>query len=470
MKIIITFILLLTLTGCAEIDEFLNMKPLEIENFTPSEKRVSSTSVNSVKITFSEEMMKSRTENSFSLKKNSSPVHGAYSWEGKTLVFTPFKKIELNYIYQIELTTKAEDTYGNSLPEKFIFKFSTAQEDGRPSVLSSTPADRETITDPLHPVAITFTEAVESQSLYSAFSIFPDIDGYISLANRNTEVIFTPLEKYENGSDYTVSISDKLKDQSGNRIADNYELFFSMEKGVKPDIIWFGDSDNNEYSDTAAVNQNIEKGVTIRFILDSEASEEMKSNPAAISPQAPYKSEWNTGFTECLIIFDNPLLYDEIHEIEIDDKLYRLHINGSSSKPPSLEKAVFCSNSSAPVFEELTLNKGINFQTSDETFFDFYFKLADSASLTDTVIFNSITFRTVNGDLSVNPLRVINPAASASPAPSPSPLPDEYIVRIECSVTAGTQSSPFIIEIGTELEDTLSNTMTEDAVIQVNSL
>ena len=167
--------LVLILTGCQAIDEFLNMETLEIVNYSPSEKIVNYSAISEVTITFSEEMNKSRTEDSFSLTKDSSAVQGNYRWKGKTLVFTPLR-IENNSAYMIELTTEAEDKYGNSLREKFVYSFSTAAEDENPVFISSSPADRATITDPLYPVTIVFSEAVaDGESLYSAFSIFPDI-------------------------------------------------------------------------------------------------------------------------------------------------------------------------------------------------------------------------------------------------------------------------------------------------------
>ncbi len=468
----IMIILFLALTGCKAIDEFMNMQPLEIESYSPSGKKVLYSSVTDIRITFSAEMNKSRAEGSFSMTKNGSLISGNFSWDGSTLIFTPSMAIENNSIYLIEMSTDAEDTYGNSLPEKFTYTFSTAMEDGKPYFVSSIPADRQSVTDQLLSIRILFSEALDIESVYSSFSIFPDVDGVLSLAAGDSEIIFTPLSKYEEGTDYTVTVSDTLRDLCGNNITDKCEVFFSMESADEGEIIWFGDPDNNEYSDSeiTAVNQNIEKGITLKLTLDSEAGESMKENPVTVSPSSAFRYEWNTGFTECLVIFDNPLLYDEIYEIQSGDKLYRLHINGASSRPPVLDKIVFCNDSSSPVFEELTINKGINFQTSDSAFFDFYFTLSDGAALSDTAIFGSVSFRTVNGDLSVDPLRVINPALSASPAPSPAPSAGQYVFRIECSVTAGTHVSPFRIEFDTTLADSLSNSIGEEIILQVTSL
>ena len=460
------------LSGCRAMDEFLNMRPLEIESFSPSEKILHHTSVKSVSVSFSGEMNRSRAEDSFELSKNGTAVQGSFSWKGKTMIFTPFVPAEKNCSYRIEVSTDAEDKYGNSLPEKFIFTFSTSFEDTRPVFVSSNTGDRETVTDPFLPLSFVFSKPLDSESIYSSFSISPGVNGHLTTGTGGSEIIFMPLEKYTGGTDYTVTISEALKDLSGNCISGKQEIFFSMDETEGGTIAWFGDSDGNKYLDSSisAVNHEIEKDVTLRLILDSEASDKTRNAPVTVSPSIPFSKTWNSSFTECLITFDSPLVYDEIYEINSCGNIYRLLINGAGSKPPFLVKAVFCNDSSSPVFEELTLNRGINFQTSDTAFFDFYFTLADGAALTDTAIFTSAVFRTVNGDLSVSPLRVVNPADSSSPAPSPPPETGEYVFRIECSVTAGTRTSPFRIEFDTTLSDTLSNQLREKAVVQVTSL
>ncbi len=468
---LLVFCFVFLFSGCKAIEEFTHMKALEISSFSPSSSRVNISSLNFVKITFSEEMDKSRTEQAFTLKNNSSEVNGIFSWNGNTLSFIPFAGFKINSNYSIEVSVTAEDIYGNSLPEKFVFPFSTSEESDIPYFISSVPADHDEISDSEQIINLEFSEPLMPDSVYSSFSIFPDIKGHLALDNGKTNIVFTPLEKYTPGSDYTVTVSDELSDLSGNRISSGKEIFFRVAEEDKAILTWFGSSGGTEFQDTAiiCVNSGLEKNEKLKLVYDSAVPDKVRETPFSISPDVEYTSEWNTSSTEAVITFRESLKYNEIYEITLEEKKYRLLVNGSSSKPPVLNRIVYCEDSEAPVFVELTLNKGIPFKTSENAFFDFYFTLADTACLNDSDIFSCISFRTVNGDLSVNPLRVENPQ-SGNPAPSPDPVAGEYVFRIECSVTDGTEVSPFRIEISSDFRDSLSNRVEEEISIQVTSL
>ena len=459
------------LSGCKAIEEFTHMKRLEITSFSPSSSKVNSSTLASVKISFSEEMDKSRTEESFILKNNSSELNGRFSWASKTLSFTPFSGFKTNSNYTIEVSAAAEDIYGNSLPEKFVFAFSTSKESDIPYFISSVPADRDVISDLEQILNLEFSESLLPDSVYSSFSIFPDVKGHLALNNSNKNIVFTPLEKYTAGTDYTVSLSEDLSDTSGNRIASKKEIFFHAAEETDASIIWLGNDSGTEYRNTSYINVNtgLEKNEKLRIIFNAGVSDNVKEKPFSIKPDTAYSSEWNTALTEAVISFQENLEYNEIYEIIIDDKTFRLIINGASSRVPVLNRIIYCEDSTAPVFKLLKLNKGINFKTSEKAFFDFYFTLADTALINDLDIFSCISFKTVNGDLSVKPLRIQNPQ-TGNPAPLPAPEAGEYIFRIECSVTEGTAVSPFRIEINSDFRDSLDNKLKEKISMQITSL
>ena len=133
-----------------------------------------------------------------------------------------------NSSYTIDVSANAEDIYGNSLPEKFVFTFSTSAESDSPYFISSVPADGDEISDLYQVITAEFSESLLPESVYSSFSIFPDVKGFLLLDNENRNVVFTPLEKYDEGSDYTVIITDELSDLSGNRLSIKKEIFFSV--------------------------------------------------------------------------------------------------------------------------------------------------------------------------------------------------------------------------------------------------
>ena len=463
--------LIFFISNCKALEEFAHMQSLEILSFSPSSSRVNCSLLKSVEITFSEEMDTSRTEEAFSLKNNSSAASGKFSWSGKNLSFIPFNGFIENSGYKIEISTKAEDIYGNSLPEKFAFSFSTALEADIPYFISSDPENGEEISDYSKKIKLEFSEPLLPCSVYSSFSIFPDVKGYISLENENRNIVFTPLEKYTSGTDYTVSITDELSDLSGNSLCSKKEIFFSTAEEGETLLTWFGNSRMEEFKDITFLHVNtfVEKNEKLYLIFDRMVTDKVKEAPFSIKPDIKYVSEWNPSLTEASISFNENLKYGEIYEITVNGKIYRLLINGPGSSPPVLNRIVYCEDSSAPVFEELKLNKGISFKTSENSFFDFYFTLADRAVINDSEIFTCISFKTLNGDLSVKPLRLENPQSGVL-LPFPPPGTDEYVFRIECSIVDGTEVSPFRIEISSDFKDSLFNTVDEKISLQVTSL
>ena len=470
------FLIFFIISGCRMIDEYLNMNAVTITGTVPSENFIYANELDAVVIDFSGDMEKSKTENAFSLCRNGRKVSGRFSWKSKSLFFIPAGGFTPESSYELSVSRNAEDRYGNSLSEKFVFAFTTSAETDEPRIISTTPADNEIIESDSPVITFVFSEKIKEESFYSAFSITPDVKGFISFSNSGEEASFTPVETLQPGRYYKVEISDSLKDLSGNNLKNNYNFSFTTEESLPFTVKWFGNTEGSEYYDTADIPVN--NGVSCRelFLLLFEGCvpDSIKLNPVTVEPYSPYSFRWDNNFSECIITFSDILEFENIYEITIDKKTYRLMTDDPSSRPPVLSGITFCGDSINPVFEKLTLNSAISFLSSDNAFFDLYFHLAEGAVLSDYTIFNSVDFLTVNGDLSVEQRRIINPALEALPPPIPGipllPGISEYIVRIECTISAGINPSVFRIAVDSALEDSFGNTLEDDEVIQVNSL
>ena len=470
------FLIFFIISGCSMIDEYLNMNEVTITGTVPSEKFIRANDIDAIAVDFSGDMEKSKTENAFSLCRNSSSVSGRFSWKKRSLIFVPDGGFTPVSNYEISVSGNAEDRYGNSLSENFIFAFTTSGETDEPRIISTTPAENEIIDSSSPVITVAFSEKIKEESFYSAFSITPDVKGFISFSSTGEEAYFTPVEDLQPGRYYKVEISDSLKDLSGNNLKNNFSFSFKTEESIPFSVKWFGNTEGSEYYSTADIPVN--NGVSCResFLVSFEGSvpDSIKLNPVTVEPYSPYSFSWNNNFSECKITFSGILEFENIYEIIINKKRYRLMTDDPSSRPPVLSGITFCGDRMNPVFVKLALNSSISFLSSDNAFFDLYFHLAEGAVLNDYTIFNSVDFLTVNGDLSVVQKRIINPAMESLPPPLPGtpalPGTSEYIVRIECTVRAGIDPSVFRIIVDSALEDSSGSTLGEDEVIQVNSL
>ena len=102
------------------------------------------------------------------------------------------------------------------------------------------------------PVVISFSEPIDRQSFYRAFSISPDVAGGFSWSAADATCVFQPLENYNRRDEYTVTIGTDTADLAGNRLTE--DLSFSFSAGPVPDL------------DVVTVNR-ISDGATLRDVV-----------------------------------------------------------------------------------------------------------------------------------------------------------------------------------------------------------
>jgi hypothetical protein len=205
--------------------------------WSPSETRVTDPSSASVWLTFSGKAEQSSVEGAFSFTKDGGAVSGRFSWEGDTLHYYPAEPIEKNHKYVIGLTTSAEDEAGVSLEEEFYQAFSTKAEDDRPTLASATPTDGSTLDDRYAKIAMTFSESIDRESLYSAFSLSPSVKGRFDWSADDKACAFVPLEPYSWQTEYAITIQNTVADLSGNTIAKAYKGRFTIGTDKTPPAI-----------------------------------------------------------------------------------------------------------------------------------------------------------------------------------------------------------------------------------------
>ncbi len=101
-----------------------------VESVSPLDGATDVGVTTSVIVTFSEAMDESDTEDSFSLRVDSTDVSGTFSWSGnsRTMTFTPTNDLEEGTTYQVIVSTVAEDAAGNNLDSAEQTSFTTEGE------------------------------------------------------------------------------------------------------------------------------------------------------------------------------------------------------------------------------------------------------------------------------------------------------------------------------------------------------
>lgn len=104
------------------VNTFRTIGPVKIASTTPNNGWSAVNIHSPIKITFDQEVDRASTENNFSISPS---VHGGFSWDGNTMIFTPDIPLEFTTEYAITLATGIASLYGLDSSEEFNINFKT---------------------------------------------------------------------------------------------------------------------------------------------------------------------------------------------------------------------------------------------------------------------------------------------------------------------------------------------------------
>lgn len=483
----VLFSLYLLPTGCS----LVRMESVTVTEWAPEETAVEDIRSCTVSMTFSADMDRARTEEAFTLTGAGGPVEGKCSWEGSTMVFTPFTPLLPMGEYVMELSKTAEDTYGNNLETDFFHTFSGASENVRPSLANHSPEDGSLVEAPRTPIVLEFSESISRGSLYENFSISPDPGGRYTWNGEDRVCTFTPNEGLTAGEEYTVTVGADTADRNGNTLGtDTTFTFFIGSDQEAPKIDFVGSERNpsiiltedipDDSLMTVTVGWECSWNILIRF---NEAMDRAATEPAIeIDPAGDFSVE-QISTSEWLVNFETRPDYDTLHTLTIGgsagdtsgnplgtDRIYRFRTDGPGSLPPEIVMVSFSGSAGNPAgirtlhaFDNLTLRSGLG---ATEEYFDLYVKTASGASLLKKSVIDNFSVSSSNtaGCFSISLTGI-----ELSPAPpDPPPGPDETVVRVHASIETFTDPGIMSMKMESSFADSLGNPMNGEWIMQIN--
>jgi hypothetical protein len=474
--------------GCALI---LGMAPLRVTDWHPRTAQLSAPSVGEIWVEFSGNVDRTKAEQAFSMSENSAPLKGNLSWSGNKLFFAPWRPVSDGNDYEIAVLSSAETIDGNSLSKEFRFAFSTKWERGRPTVRSIQPSDGSRIAISLLPVVVTFSEPVDTTSFLAAWSISPDPGGSISFDSTALVATFTPLAEWRPGTEYSVSISDSLKDAAGNHLAAAFRTgFCAGADGVRPVLVAVRSTRDGLPRGTCLtpedpndsvlqINSDFEStwGLEIEFsepvqrpniesFIDVEPAWGFQIDPSG-APRTSYslvpKERFVWGDLYGLTIRHG--VVDTSGNTLAADTSFFFRVNGAASRPPGVERIRFRTNpadSLSPAYGDFTshdalANLDLSFFTpgvDTATNIDVYLRIADGASIDPFSFMRSFWVTATNGAALITPTGV---ATMVFNDPQPLPVAGLAPVRVTARVTNTTNSGVITLGVSESLADSAGN-------------
>ena len=414
-----------------------------------------------IQITFSSDMKKETTEQAFSCICNEEVASGTFVWNEKKMSFYPDAGIKDKSRYEIEVGTRAEDKYGNSLKDVFSYVFSTKEKEEKFYVQKMNISDGEVVTDLMQPIEITFSGPVDQARFYQGFEISPRVLGASSVKDNNLAVIFVPLEKLDWNSTYMITLKKSISDQYGNTLPSDYTVTFTTGEEPAINLEKISIKNGVELVSGNKVNRGIEKDVSLVLAYSGPADSKTIRNPLSISPAQDYTSIWNSSHTECTINFKKPLPYKTLMEITAGkDKRFLMYVDGDNSKPLAVQEVRFYQDYTSGNSEVLEYGSGIVFETGDQACFEFVLSAGSTAEIFTADAYGALDVAVSRGNLAIEQTRLETDRTS----------PGTICIRVFCSITAGTVQTPVVISVNGTLKDSNGNTLDKDYVLRINGL
>ena len=436
---ILIFLLFSLLTSSCSIDEYSHMKAPKVSSCSLEES--------CIQVVFSSKMRKEITESAFSCSCNSVPEAGTFVWGKKKMYFYPASGIKNKSIYKVEIGTRAEDSYGNSLKEVFNCTLSTGGENTQLVIKKINISDGEVVTDLFKTIQIEFTKPVDPALFYQKFSITPMIHGDISFKDNGRSILFTPLEKMEWNTVYTLVIGEE-------------KVLFSTPT-EKNEVISELRIKNGPILKEQFIQRGVEKDTVLILSFTGKVSGNTIETPVTILPPQSYTPEWNNSFTQCTITFDNPLPYKTLLEVSTsDEKRYLLYVDGNNSVSPSVNSIRFYQDYSSGDYITLEYGSGIVFESGERACFEIELSVGDSSVLYPSDVYGAVDIEVGMGNLVIAPKRLETIKQGTNTA----------LIKIFCTITAGTVQTPVIISLAEALKDSKGNTLGNAYCLRINAL
>ncbi|GEM_PF-541741 len=315
---------------CSYIDEKMGFDRPKVISIYPSNFMTDVASNVIVEVSFSKSMDTIKTNESFSLSSASGNVDGYFRWSNgdKRMTFEPKNSLTDAQMYTIIITSEAEDKDGNDLEETHTTVFYVNTDLNPPTVIANTPANDATGILPDASIIITFSEAMDIDTIYDGITITPAVQGTYSWNGTCTVITFDPLYDLSYGTTYTVTLSESLKDVNGNALRDQQKFSFTVgDDFIKPTVQTVRQNPEgtapagytlNDPWQEGSINYAIEKQNNILITFSEPVLRNTMYDAITITPGCDFSIQANPTDTVATLMFNAPMNSESNYTLTIE--------------------------------------------------------------------------------------------------------------------------------------------------------
>jgi hypothetical protein len=440
------FCFFLLIVSCFFSCDILRTSPFEVISWCPGEGYHSNPEDLTVSLIFSHDPDKDSVERRFSLNENSGQVKGNYLWEGKKVTFVPLTPFEKNNDYSLSLSAEARDINGLSMDSAFERKFTTRLDAERPCLVSFSPSMYEEIDDLKTEVKLVFSLPVQLSALYDNVSFNPSMTGIWRLEEDGKSAVFTPSVPWTKNKRYEIHYSTSLTNNNGMNIGKDFKSVFITRTDKEIPALLFAnritkgggliplERDTAGFTGAAekfTENKGWEKEDRLSLVFSKPVDSASVKNCLNAEDASTVSMETFPGFnTEFIFYFETAPVYESRFAFKIksgikddagneskDEYIYRVFINGESSKPPCLsgirmpmsprDNTGLVSLGIEEIFEKIPIeDEYYPSEVNVKTWIELYFETAQGALIDVFSVMELFRVESVNGVFTFSPQQI----------------------------------------------------------------
>ncbi len=195
-------------------------------------------------------------------KKNNSKIDGIVSCpNSKKAVLHPLQNLNFFTEYKATITESVKDLEGNPIPYEYSWNFTTNDvlDTTPPTVISTDPSDGAKDIDLVKNITATFSELIDNSTFNESTFYINDsnnnkVNGKITL--NGTIAKFIPAEPFKENITYTATITNTVKDYSGNKMKEKYTWSYTT----------LGDAKDAKKNKKCFISNIVPKNFSIRLL------------------------------------------------------------------------------------------------------------------------------------------------------------------------------------------------------------
>lgn len=219
-----------------------------------------------VAITFNGPMDPTTINNAtFTLKQGNNVVTGSISYQGNAAYFQPSALLNPNALYTATMSAGAKNMAGTSIPNDYVWTFTTGSAIAAPTVVLTDPAPTSTDVAINKPVTASFNTAMDPSTINGTTFTLKENNVLVvgTVSYSGVMATFTPSTNLLAGTFYTATVTTGAKNLAGIPMANNYVWTFTTSQSTSPTVI-LADPANN----STGVSLNKTERATFSMAMD----------------------------------------------------------------------------------------------------------------------------------------------------------------------------------------------------------